>query len=172
MDSGGIRRDGCAGSERNRRSAGGLIVASRGAGTVAALWGSRGTGAPESARSASRCSAAIAFLQSPAGMQMCVNVNTTDAWCLTGDQRGLGGFTGGGLHLLRSRRLPYSKCQCGERSDPGHTRDRVTQTHRVRPIRTSRTRSDSDSPRPSRADGGYENHANTTVDLEPISSSA
>jgi hypothetical protein len=42
MDSGGIRRDECAGSERNRRRAGGLIVASRGAGTVAALRGSMG----------------------------------------------------------------------------------------------------------------------------------
>ena len=61
----GIRRDGCAGSERIRRtsaSAGGLMVASRGAGTVAALRGSTGTGAPESARSASRCIATFFVL--------------------------------------------------------------------------------------------------------------
>ena len=60
----GIRRDGCAGSERIRRSAsaGGLMVASRGAGTVAALRGSEGTGAPESARSASRSMATFFVL--------------------------------------------------------------------------------------------------------------
>ena len=64
MDSGGTRRNGCDGSERNRRSAsaGGLMVASRGAGTVAALRGSEGTGAPESARSASRSMATFFVL--------------------------------------------------------------------------------------------------------------